>query len=86
MKKILWVVIGVPVLFVGWFLLSFGTLSPCTAYRNEVQRQTTEQAGILGKALGPLGGAAAEIQSTNWTPSECAYRVVKLKLKGTLDN
>ena len=86
MKKILWIVIGLPVMFVAWFLVSFQTLSPCTAYRNEVQKQTTEKAGVLGKAAGAIGGAAAEIQSADWTPTECAYRVIKLKLKGALDD
>ena len=83
MKKLLWLIIGIPVLAIGWCLLTFGTLSPCDAYRNEVKKQGTEQAGKVGKAI---GGMVADIESANWSSSECAYRVIKLKMKGAFDD
>ena len=83
MKKLLWVVIGVPVLLIGWCLLTFGTLSPCEAYKGELEKQGTEKAGVVGKAV---GGMVAEIRTSNWSASECAWKVVKLKLKGAVDD
>ena len=83
MKKILWVVIGIPVMAVVWFVVTYQTLSPCEAYKGEVKRQYTEKAGELGKIA---GGIVGEISTADWSPGECAWRLAKLKVKGAVDD
>jgi len=79
MGRFLRVLVIVVVLAAGVFWFTFGALSPCEAMRLEAKRVGSAELGMVGKAI---AGALTDLRTDDFTPLECTWGALKLKLQG----